>query len=303
MEKLLWQSYQSRLDLFKRLVNHQSITNTEGELTFPSFIKQLLLQLTYFQEYKNNIQLTKTEDDKESIVAFYQAPTSSQTIVLISHYDTVGIEDYGAFKSEACNPDELKNLFSQNSSYLNEAALEDLKNDTYIFGRGTMDMKAGLMLHLSLLELASVESWDINLILVSVPDEEVNSSGMRKAVETIAQLKKQHELDIQLHLNSEPTFQQVGSDENHYIYIGSIGNSLVGVLCYGMETHVGNPLEGLSLNIMMSYITQSIEYNNTFKEIFEDETTPLPVSLNMKDIKSSYEVQTPFKTMGLFNIF
>ena len=43
-----------------------------------------------------------------------------------------------------------------------------------------MDMKAGLMLHLSLIELATVEQWDINLVLITVPDEEVNSSGMRK---------------------------------------------------------------------------------------------------------------------------
>ena len=79
-------------------------------------------------------------------------------------------------------------------------------------------MKAGLMLHMSLIELASIEQWDINLILVTVPDEEVNSSGMRKAVEKLAELKANYDLDIQLHLNSEPTFQQATSDEN-IIYI------------------------------------------------------------------------------------
>ncbi len=145
-----------------------------------------------------------------------------------------------------------------------------------------MDMKAGLMLHLSLIEQASIEAWDINLILVTVPDEEVNSSGMRKAVETIARLKQQHQLDIQLHLNSEPTFQQASADEHHYIYSGSIGKIMPGVLCYGKETHVGNPMDGLSSNFMMSYINQAIEYNDEFKETFENETTPLPVSLMTK---------------------
>ncbi|MGO1387663.1 MAG: M20/M25/M40 family metallo-hydrolase [Staphylococcus equorum] len=303
MTKLLWQSYENRLNLLKRLVNHPTVTNSEGELTFPNFVKQLLLQLTYFQEHKKHIQLTQTEDDKEAVVAFYQANTSAKTIVLISHYDTVGVEDYGNFHCNAFNPDELKSLFSQNHHYLNAEAIEDLNNDTYLFGRGTMDMKAGLMLHLSLIELASVEAWDINLILVTVPDEEVNSSGIRKAVEAIAQLKQQYHLDIQLHLNSEPTFQQAGADEKHYIYSGSIGKIMPGVLCYGKETHVGNPLDGLSSNFMMSYITQEIEYNNAFREVFENDATPVPVSLHMRDYKLAYDVQTPFRTIGLFNVF
>ena len=130
-------------------------------------------------------------------------------------------------------------------------------------------MKAGLMLHMSLIELASIEQWDINLILVTVPDEEVNSSGMRKAVEKLAELKANYDLDIQLHLNSEPTFQQATSDEKHYIYSGSIGKIMPAVLCYGKETHVGQPLEGLSANFMMSYITQAVEYNTQLKDILK----------------------------------
>ena len=57
----------------------------------------------------------------------------------------------------------------------------DLKSGDYLFGRGTMDMKMGLALHLHLLEIASSEKWPINLMLLTVPDEEVNSAGMRAA--------------------------------------------------------------------------------------------------------------------------
>lgn len=303
MTKLLWQTYEDRLILLKRLVNHQTVTNTEGELTFPSFIKQLLLQIPYFEKNQSQILLETTEDNKEAVVAFYKAPTTTKTIMLISHFDAVDVDDYGSFREDAFDPDKLKYDFTQYSSYLSTDAIEDLKNDTYLFGRGVMDMKAGLMLHLSLIELASIEVWDINLILVTVPDEEVNSSGMRKAVETIASIKQTFQLDIQLHLNSEPTFQQASADEQHYIYSGSIGKIMPGVLCYGKETHVGNPLDGLSSNFMMSYMNQAIEYNHLFKEEFENETTPLPVSLMTKDIKQAYDVQTPFRTMGLYNMF
>ncbi|SUM34804.1 peptidase [Staphylococcus gallinarum] len=40
---------------------------------------------------------------------------------------------------------------------------------------------------------------------------------MRKAVLKLAELTKQYQLNIQLHLNSEPTFQQSGLEEAHYI--------------------------------------------------------------------------------------
>ncbi len=157
MTKLLWQTYEDRLILLKRLVNHQTVTNTEGELTFPSFIKQLLLQIPYFEKNQSQILLETTEDNKEAVVVFYKAPTTTKTIVLISHFDTVDVDDYGSFREDAFDPDKLKYDFTQYSSYLSTDAIEDLKNDTYLFGRGVMDMKAGLMLHLSLIELASIE--------------------------------------------------------------------------------------------------------------------------------------------------
>lgn len=303
MTKLLWQSSEDREKLLKRLVNHSTVTNSEGELTFSQFVTQLLLQLKYFQAHTSQILLETTEDDKEAVLAFYQAPKSAKTIVLISHYDTVDVEDYSSFSEYAFDPDTLRSAFLKNNNYLNADAVKDLEDDTYLFGRGVMDMKAGLMLHLSLIELASVEGWDINLILVTVPDEEVNSSGMRQAVKAIADLKQRYQLDIQLHLNSEPTFQQTGADDHHYIYSGSIGKIMPGVLCYGKETHVGNPLDGLSSNYMMSYINQAIEYQRLFKESFENETTPLPVSLMTRDIKQAYDVQTPFRTVSLYNMF
>lgn len=303
LKNTLWQNEKERLALLKRLVKHPTVTNTQGEKSFPSLVHQLLSQLNYFQKNSDHIQKVLTEDDKEALIAFYHGTRTGKTIVLVSHYDTVGVSEFGFSKDIACDPDKLAYYFQQNKGYLDEDAVNDLISGDYLFGRGTMDMKAGLMLHLSLIELASVEAWDINLILVTVPDEEVHSSGMRKAVEKLAALKTEYHLDIQLHLNSEPTFQQASIDDQHYIYSGSIGKIMPGVLCYGKETHVGQPLEGLSSSFMMSYITQALEYNTQLKECFENESTPLPVTLMTRDLKDTYDVQTPFKTMGLFNIF
>ncbi|MBF7016299.1 M20/M25/M40 family metallo-hydrolase [Staphylococcus durrellii] len=300
---LLWQTYEDREQLLKELVNQETITNSPGELAFPKLVERKLLNLDYFQQHKEYIKLTTTEDNKELVTAFYKGASASKTVVLISHFDTVGIDDYTAYKEAACDPDKLSVLFTQNSGNLSDAAVKDLNSGDYLFGRGIMDMKAGLMLHLSLIEKASAEQWNVNLLLVTVPDEEVNSSGMRKAVEMIEHYQQAYNLDIALHLNSEPTFQQESGDPSHSIYSGSIGKIMPGVLCYGIETHVGNPLSGLSSNYMNSYITQAIEYNRQFKEQYEGEFTPLPVSIVNKDIKEAYDVQTPFRTFALYNMF
>ena len=50
-------------------------------------------------------------------------------------------------------------------------------------------------------------------------------------------------------------------------------------------------------------IVFNIEYNTAFKETYEQESTPVPVSLICKDNKQAYDVQTPFRTFSLYNLF
>src|SRR5699024_11588812 len=78
---------------------------------------------------------------------------------------------------------------------------KDIISGEYLFGRGTMDMKMGLALHIHLLEKAVRERWPVNLLLLTVPDEEVDSAGMRAAVENLDGIKKKHRLDISLFQN------------------------------------------------------------------------------------------------------
>lgn len=51
----------------------------------------------------------------------------------------------------------------------------DAESGDWLFGRGTMDMKAGLAVQLSMLERAMNGHFDGNVLLITVPDEEVNS--------------------------------------------------------------------------------------------------------------------------------
>ena len=56
-------------------------------------------------------------------------------------------------------------------------------------------------------------------------------------------------------------------------------------LFYGKETHVGEPMKGMTANYIASFLTQRMEWNELFRETDLGETTPLPVSLQQKDLK------------------
>src|SRR5699024_207022 len=133
-------------------------------------------------------------EGRNAVSALYQYENAKKTITLISHFDTVHTEEFGNLGNMAFDPQALTAKFKEIVKDLPEGAREDVMSDEYLFGRGTMDMKMGLVLHLHLLEVASMEEWPINLLLVTVPDEEVGSAGMRAAVRDMLMLKEQYDL-------------------------------------------------------------------------------------------------------------
>lgn len=298
-----WGTPELLCDLLCELVSWESRTLTEGECEFAPKLKAKLMELNYFRENPTHIGLIDAGLGRHAVTALYKHPDVNETIVLISHFDTVHTEEYGDLEPFATRPKELTEKLKQRIDELPSEARKDLESGGYLFGRGTMDMKMGLALHMALIEKASIEKWPINLLLVTVPDEEVNSAGMRAVVPELVQLREEHGLTYKLFLNSEPSFSQEPGDPNYYIYSGSIGKIMPAVLFYGKETHVGEPMSGMTANFMASFLTQQMEWNPLFRESDLGERTPLPVSLQQKDLKREYSTQTPYRAAALYNVF
>lgn len=298
-----WQTSEQLRQLLCEMVSWESETLSLGEIRFPHLLLERLQELPYFQANTSNLQAVHVDEQRAFVSALYQKEGQSKTVVLISHFDTVSTEEYGSLQPLATQPEALTEAFLAQPNLLNALAQKDLHSGDYLFGRGVMDMKMGLVLHMHLLEKALLHDWDINLLLITVPDEEVNSAGMRGAVEHIAKLKEEHQLDIKLFLNSEPSFTQGPADLQEYIYTGSIGKIMPAALCYGKETHVGEPLKGITATFLNSYLTAEMEWNEQFLEQAYDEVTPLPVSLQQKDLKMNYSTQTPYRSYALYNVF
>ncbi|TWE08558.1 arginine utilization protein RocB [Neobacillus bataviensis] len=303
MEQLRWGTPDKLRGLLCELVSWHSMTLTEGEREFSGKVQAKLKELQYFRDNPNKLELNEADLGRRFLTALYTHKEVKDTIVLISHFDTVNTEEYGDLQPFAYQPEELTKLLFDRIDELHDDAQVDLLSGQYLFGRGTMDMKMGLAMHMGLLEKAAVEKWPINLLLLTVPDEEVNSSGMRAAIPKLLELKEEHCLHYKLFLNGEPVFTQEPGDRSYYIYSGSIGKIMPSALFYGKETHVGEPLSGITAPYIASFLTQRMEWNLSLQENVMGESTPLPVTLQQKDLRLEYSVQTPYRSAALYNVF
>lgn len=304
MKMMKWNTPENLEDLLCEVVGWDSRTGTLGEVEFATRILKKVLELQYFQENSSHIHFHDAGKGRNAVTAYYDSGVTNKTIVLISHFDTVHIEEFGGGLEElAFQPRALTEELKKRITDLPEDVQIDLKSNDYLFGRGTMDMKMGIVLHLHLLEKASVEKWPINLLLLTVPDEEVNSSGMRAAVKGLVDLRAKYGLQYELFLNGEPSFSQRPLDLNYYIYSGTIGKIMPSALFYGRETHAGEPLSGITGHYMASYLTKAMEFNPHFVEEEYGEKTPLPVCLQEIDLKEDYSAQTSHHSAALYNVF
>ncbi|RYG73189.1 M20/M25/M40 family metallo-hydrolase [Lentibacillus lipolyticus] len=298
-----WGSKSQLENLLNEVVGWESQTGTEGEISFAPKIKDKLMELDYFQQHPSHVQFHEAGKSRNAVSALYKHENAKKTVTLISHFDTVHTREFGMLKDLAFQPQKLTEKFKEIVEELPEDARNDVMSNEYLFGRGTMDMKMGLVLHLHLIETASIEDWPINLLLVTVPDEEVNSAGMRAVVRNMVKLRNQFNLEYTLFLNSEPSFSQHPGDENYYIYSGTIGKIMPSALFYGKETHAGEPLSGINAHYMASFLTNRMEYVPDFMEEVYGERTPLPVCLKTYDLKQDYSTQTSNHAAAFYNVF
>jgi arginine utilization protein RocB len=299
-----WKTKEQLVQLLCELVQIPSITGSQAEIMLPDFLIEQLSDLSYFRQHPDHLRKNPTEEGRYFVTALVKKkPDIKNTVILVSHFDVVDVQDYGLWKEHAFHPKELTSMFYSHKEKVPGNVREDIEQGNWLFGRGTMDMKCGLALHMAMIEKACEGAFDGNILLLTVPDEEVNSAGMRAAVPRVLDIAQQFGLEYTAVLNSEPMFTRHPGDPNKYIYTGSIGKVLPGFYCYGKETHVGEPFAGLNANYMASLLTSELELNTDLCEIVEEEATPPPTNLIQKDLKEEYSVQIPHRAVTLFNLF
>jgi arginine utilization protein RocB len=293
--------YDQVKELTIELVRTPSIVRSEGELVLGDKIISILMEIPYFKTHPENIRKIPIPGDKWnrfSVLAWIDGHEKSEdTVILLSHYDTVPVEDFGHLKKFAFDPEVLTKHYQKED--------EAVDDGEWLYGRGILDMKSGVASNLAVLKAFTEkrETLKGNLVFLACPDEEAIGIGAITASSSIRKLAKEKSFNYVGLINSDYTTARYPGDSSRYVYYGTIGKYLVSFFIKGIPSHVGEVFRGLDSNLISSELVRLIDLNTELCDELDGEFTPPPVTLKQKDLKPSYDVQSPFLSHLYFNVY
>jgi arginine utilization protein RocB len=283
------------------LISIQSDTGTPLEIDIEKYIYNWLQKLDYFQNNIDNLGCYPLMDDtlKRSVVWGLIKGEGKKTVILLTHHDAVDSYDYHILKDYAYDPDLLRTMLK--NVKLEKEASDDLNSGEWIFARGAADMKAGIAIQMSLIEKYSKqENLNGNILIISVPDEESLSLGMRNSAKLLETLKNIHDLDYTLLIDSEP--HQKSETDAGFFHTGSVGKLMPVVYVRGKKAHIGDVFKGFNPIPLLSQIVSVTELNTDFSDDVADEVSPPPSWGFFRDEKKRYDASIPESCGGYFSI-
>ena len=295
--------YEKRIKaLLERLVRVASDTGTIKEKAVEEVLINILDEIPYFKLHKEDKGFYAIEEDlyERGVVWAMVKGESKRAIVLMHHHDVVDINDYGELSTFAYDMEAIQSKLGLKRALPTEVR-KDIESNEWLFGRGSADMKAGAAIQLALLEAYSKqEVRPYHLILLSVPDEENMSIGMRKGTGLLRTLKETYGLEYELLINSEPHERE--SKSCGTLYTGSVGKLMPVVYVRGKSTHIGNVYGGFNPLLVAEKMASKIELNTDFCDVIKGEVTLPPSVVYFKDRKTEYNVSTPQSTGFYFSL-
>lgn len=225
----------------------------------------------------------------------------NDTIVMVHHNDCVETVEFGNLEGISLKPVELMEAYKKGLMDLPQDAVKDLNSGEWLFGRGVSDMKGGGSIQLSLFAQYSKDAdFKGNIVIISVPDEENLSAGMRGAALLLKQLQKKYSLEYKLMLNCEPHEREDANTPT--LYDGSVGKILPIVYVRGKLAHVGQVFKGLNPSNLLSEIVRRSELNTFFMDKGGNTVSPPATWLYVKDRKMIYDVSLPIGASGCLSV-
>lgn len=145
---------------FIQLLHVPGISGTRSEVLTAEKVLSLLEKMPYFQSHPAQLWRIPVPDDplgRFDVAAYLELnPRVKKCVILSGHMDVVGVEEYGHLAELAFDPEALRERIAELP--LSDEARRDLESGSWIFGRGTADMKLGIALGLELLRHFSEHS-------------------------------------------------------------------------------------------------------------------------------------------------
>ena len=240
--------------------------------------------------------LQELPDGRKNVFAFVRG-ASAKTAVLMGHFDTVPPSPGQALGAGAAG------------------------EDAFLFGRGSLDMKSGIAVAMALMEQWAKAGTPppVSVLFVATCDEEVESSGVLRAIGLLAALKGGREgggpaersdrdaaarltggLTCELAgvINVDYTSERFPGDAEYHAWEGTIGKVLAVVYVRGYQTHAGEYFRGFHAIGLLSRLVTDIDGNHQLAG-----SAPPPVTLKVADAKTEYNVMTSPAGWAYFNVF
>lgn len=301
---LFSESYQ----ITKEMVAIPSVNGTSGEKDIGLYIESYLRDIPYFKDHPDEVVVQLLKGDKlkrRNVFAVLEGRkgSSSRTIILHGHTDTVGVEDYGLLKEHCFDCEALIEALKEVP--LSDEVKEDLQSGLYMFGRGSVDMKSGDAVLMAIAKLMSerLDELEGNLIFAFNPVEENMHTGMIESLDFYQKMQKERGYEYIFAINNDYTCPLYTGDTHNYIYTGAVGKLLPSFYILGKSTHVGQCLEGFDASLIASRLVEKIDLNTDFCDGYEGEYSLPPSVLKISDLKDFYNVQTAQEAFVYFNYF
>lgn len=286
---------------FMEMVAIASETGTEKENRMAVWMAGRLRRMAHFRQHPDLTGLRPVAGDflNRQVVWGLVKGGGRKTVVLLHHHDVVDARDYGDLETIAHNPRQLAEAMKGRP--LEADVQRDLKSGEWVFGRGTADMKAG-----AAAQLAVLEEWSGcgdksgNLLLLSVPDEETLSAGMREAAALMKELAQTHGLEYVLLIDSEPHERE--APERMAVHQGSVGKLMPMVYVRGGKTHLHDYVKGANPLLFLAELVGLTEAAPGFRESAGGQASPPPAWIWLRDFKARYDASLPEAAGGLMSV-
>ncbi len=292
-----------------RLVNVRSVSPGAGESAVAEEVLRLLDEDGLDGAYTASglDAIPGDPHGRRNAYAFLRG-RSARAVVLMGHIDTVDTADYGSLEPWALDPlalDARRDELCQASPGL-AADLAAHPND-WMFGRGVADMKSGVAAAIAVLRRYARHAQTqgappLSVVLLATVDEENESAGVLQALRLLERLRAEHGLEYVGAINTDYTTARYPGDPHRYIYSGTVGKLLPCFLAVGRPSHAGDPFDGLDANLIAAELVRDLSMNPNLCDTASGFTTPPPVTLHARDLKTRYDTQLPFAAAVYLNV-
>ncbi len=288
-------------ELTLRLAETPSVNGTDGEGAILEDAYGLLVEHPLAGK---RLRLFRGDDrsGRPAFVLAHLLGAKPRAVLQFGHIDTVGVEDFGPLRNLAFRPLDLTRRVAE--GVLGPELRQLAQSGQWLFGRGVLDMKAGVAATLAVLEHFAQQPSEGHLLVALTADEESGSQGIRALGRFLLPYLAQEGLHLAGIVNTDATGPRPGlaGASDRLVYSGSVGKLLPCAYVRGVPSHVGEPETGLDPDFVLAEITRRAVYAEGLRDGQGPERTAFPVSLQARDDKLSYDVQTPLSAVGCYNV-